>query len=170
VDELDALTPLESRVRLIQRLRHVVVKAESMADDPQLGLVFIHLPVPHGPEIFDRYSSGVTPFAVHKDWFFDNLLLADRTLGVIRGSMEQAGLWDHSAIIITSDHSLRQVMMAHPDPVPLVPFMVKMPGQRQGVVFDTPFTTPIIRPLISAILRGEVTAANLPDWMRQHAR
>jgi len=47
---------------------------------------------------------------------------------------------------------------------------VKMPGQRQGVVFDTPFTTPIIRPLISAILRGEVTAANLPDWIRQHAR
>lgn len=170
VDELDALTPLESRVRLIQRLRHVIVKAESMADDPQLGLVFIHLPVPHGPEIFDRYSSSVTPFAVHKDWFFDNLLLADRTLGVIRGSMERAGLWDHSAIIITSDHSLRQVMMVHPDPVPLVPFMVKMPGQRQGVVFDTPFTTPIIRPLISAILRGEITATNLPDWIRQHAR
>lgn len=169
IDELDALTPLESRVRLIQRLQHMTAAAESMAGDRQLGLVFIHLPVPHGPEIFNRYTSSVTPFAVHRDWFFDNLLLADRTLRAIRRSMQRSGTWDDSAIIVTSDHSLREGMMAHPNPVPLVPFMVKMPGQSQGTVFTTPFSTEMIRYLIPAIQRGEVKAANLPDWMRQHA-
>ena len=169
MDELDALTPLESRVRLIQRLQHVTAAAESMAGDRQLGLVFIHLPVPHAPEIFNRYTSSISPFAVHKDWFFDNLLIADRTLGSIRRSMQQSGSWDSSAIIVTSDHSLRQVMMAHPDPVPLVPFMVKMPGQSQGTVFTAPFSTEIVRYLIPAIQNGEVTAANLAEWMQQHA-
>ncbi len=170
VDIADALTPVESRVRLIHRLQHMIVKAESMVSDPQLGLVFIHLPVPHGPEIFDRYNDRVTPFAVHKDWFFDTLLISDRTLGSIRRSMERAGLWEQSAVIVTSDHSLRESMMAHPNPVPLVPFIVKMPGQRQGTVFTAPFTTTVVRSLIPAIQRGEVTAANLPDWMRQHTR
>ena len=170
VDELDALTPLESRVRLIQRLRHMVKAADTMANDPQLGLVFIHLPVPHAPEIYDRRSGRLTPYALHKDWFFDNLVIADQTLGQIRSSMQRTGLWDKSAIILTSDHSLREGMMAHPHPVPLVPFMVKMPGQSRGTTFDSPFTTEIIRPLVEAILRGEVTAANLPDWMRQHSR
>jgi hypothetical protein len=169
MDELDALTPLESRVRLIQRLHHMTAAAESMAGDRQLGLVFIHLPVPHGPEIFNRYTSSVTPFAVHSDWFFDNLLLADRTLGAIRRSMQRSGTWEDSAIIVTSDHSLRENMMAHPNPVPLVPFMVKMPGQSTGVVFTHQFSTEIIRYLIPAIQNGEITAANLPDWMRKHA-
>ena len=169
IDELDALTPLESRVRLIQRLQHMTAAAESMAGDRQLGLVFIHLPVPHGPEIFNRHTSSVTPFAVHTDWFFDNLLVADRTLGTIRRSMQKSGTWDDSAIIVTSDHSLREGMMAHPNPVPLVPFMVKMPGQSTGTVFTAPFNTEIIRCLIPAIQNGEVTTATLPDWMREHA-
>lgn len=169
VDQWDALTPLESRVRLIQRLRHMTVKAESMANDPQLGLVFIHWPVPHAPEIYDRSSGRVTPFALHKDWFFDNLLIADLTLGRIRESMQRSGLWDRAAVIVTSDHSLRQVMMPHPNPVPLVPFIVKMPGQQQGVELTAPFTTEVVRALVQAILRGEVTAANLPQWLRQHS-
>ena len=169
IDELDALTPLESRVRLIQRLQHMTEAAESMASDRQLGLVFIHLPVPHAPQIFNRYTGSITPFAVHKEWFFDNLLIADRSLGAVRRSMQKSGAWDDAAIIVTSDHSLREGMMAHPDPVPLVPFMVKMPGQWQGTVFTTGFSTEIIRYLIPAIQNGEVTASNLPDWMRQHA-
>ena len=169
MDELDALTPLESRVRLIQRLQHMTEAAESMAADRQLGLVFIHLPVPHAPEIFNRNTSRVTPFAVHRDWFFDNLLIADRTLGSIRRSMQNSGVWEDSAIIVTSDHSLRQVMMAHPDPLPLVPFMVKMPRESQGTVFTTPLNTEITRNLIPAIQQGEVTAANLSEWIRLHA-
>jgi len=140
-----------------------------MAADRQLGLVFIHLPVPHAPEIFNRNTSRVTPFAVHRDWFFDNLLIADRTLGSIRRSMQNSGVWEDSAIIVTSDHSLRQVMMAHPDPLPLVPFMVKMPIESQGTVFTTPLNTEITRNLIPAIQQGEVTAANLSEWIRPHA-
>jgi len=47
--------------------------------------------------------------------------------------------------------------------------MVKMPRESQGTVFTTPFNTEITRNLIPAIQQGEVTAANLSEWIRLHA-
>jgi hypothetical protein len=59
-------------------------------------------------------------------------------------------------------------MMPHPHPTPLVPFIVKMPGQTTGITFDVPFNTVITRQLIGAVIRGEVTNASLPEWLNQH--
>jgi len=168
--QLESLTLLESRMWQIERLHTIVAAAKSMADDPQLGLVLIHLPVPHGPQIFNRDSGQITPFAIHTDWFFDNLLLADRVLGEIRSAMERSGQWNSSMVIVTSDHSLRPQMMPHTNPTPLVPYMVKMPGQTTGTTFDQPFNALITRDLIGAAIHGEVISGSLPEWLRQHAR
>lgn len=169
IDQLDSLTPLESRVRLVQRVHRMITAAESMASDPELGLVLIHLPVPHGPPIFDRDSGKITLFNSREDWFFDNLVLADRVMSEIREGMERSGQWDSSVVIVSSDHSLREEMMPHPDPTPLVPFIIKMPGQTQGRDFNSPFNAEITRELIGRIISGEITAANLPTWIEQHA-
>ena len=147
----------------------MVEVSQAMVNDPQLGLVLLHLPVPHGPPIFDRASRQITALNLRKDWYFDNLLLADRVLGKIRDVMQRSGQWDTSALIVTSDHSLRPYMMAHPHATPLVPFMVKMPGQKAGTTFDQPFNAEITRDLIGAILNGKVTATNLSEWLRAHA-
>ncbi len=168
--QLESLTLLESRMWQIERLHTIVAAAKSMADDPQLGLVLIHLPVPHGPQIFNRDSGQITPFAIHTDWFFDNLLLADRVLGEIRSAMERSGQWNSSMVVVTSDHSLRPQMMPHTNPTPLVPYMVKMPGQTTGTTFDQPFNALITRDLIGAAIHGEVISGSLPEWLRQHAR
>lgn len=168
VDQWDALTLVESRVRDIQRLKRMVASAKTMAVDPELSLVFIHLAVPHGPPIYDRRSQRTTVLDLRKDWFFDNLLLTDRVLGEVRSAMEAAKQWDRSAVIVTSDHSLREYMMPHSHPTPLVPFIVKMPGQTTGTTFDVPFNTAITRKLIGAVMRGEVTDASLPEWLAQH--
>jgi hypothetical protein len=166
-DQWDALTPLESRMRLVQRLHRMQAAAEQMSADPQLGLVLIHLPIPHGPQIFDRYTGAINSYTIHPDWFFDNVELADRVLGQIRNTMEKSGQWEGSAIIVSSDHSLRRTSLPHPDPLPLVPFLVKMPGQSKGIQFVEPFNTRITRELITAILRGEVTAENLESWIQR---
>jgi sulfatase-like protein len=170
LDQLDSLTPVESRLRQIQRSRRMVAAAETMVNDPQLGLVLIHLPVPHGPPIFDRDSKRITSLNFRKDWFFDNLIFADQVMGTIRRAMEQSGQWDNSVVIVTSDHSLRQSMMPHSNPAPLVPFIVKMPGQTKGTSLDYPFNTDITRYLVGGISRGEITLANLSEWVRQHAQ
>jgi hypothetical protein len=169
VDQWDALTLVESRMRGIQRLNRMITSAKAMLADPDLSLILIHLPVPHGPPLYDRTRQESTPFDLRKDWFFDNLLLSDRVLGEIRSYMEASHHWDDTTVIVTSDHSLREYMMAHPDPAPLVPFLVKMPGQTKGTVFDTPIDTVVTRQLIGSLLRSEVTSASLPEWLRQHA-
>lgn len=169
LDQLDATTPVESRVRGMQRLDSMISVAERMALDRDLSLVLIHLPIPHGPPIYDRGRFRTTPFDLRKDWFFDNVLLADRVLGKIRLAMQDAGQWNDSVIIVTSDHSLRQFMMPHPHPTPLVPFMVKMRRQMAGTDFDVPFNTVITRELIKAVLGSEVTKETLPAWLQEHA-
>lgn len=165
-----SLTPLESRMRQIRRAPSLLAKAQQMGSDPSLGLVMVHFPLPHGPEIFDRNTGKITPFALHKDWYFDNLILADRMLGELRGAMERAGVWDSSAVIFSSDHSLREEMMPHPNPTPLVPFMVKCPGQHVGSTYEVPMNAIITRDLIRAFELGEVSAETLPTWLRTHSR
>jgi hypothetical protein len=165
-----SLTPLESRMRQIRRAPILLAKAQEIASDPSLGLVMVHFPLPHGPEIFDRNTGRVTPFALHKDWYFDNLILSDRMLGELRDAMERAGMWDSSAVIFSSDHSLREEMMPHPNPTPLVPFMVKCPGQHVGSTYEVPMNTITTRDLIRALEVGEVSAETLPTWLRTHSR
>lgn len=168
--QLSSLTPLESRMRQMRRVPWLLAKAQQMASDPSLGLVMVHFPLPHGPEIFDRNTGKVTSLALHKDWYFDNLILADRMLGELRRSMELAGVWDSSAVIFSSDHSLREEMMPHPNPTPLVPFMVKCPAQHAGNTYEMPMNTIITRDLIRALEAGEVSAQTLPTWLRTHSQ
>lgn len=168
--QFTSLTPLESRLRQIRRVPRLLARAEEMVSNPNLGFVMIHFPLPHGPEIFDRYTGKITPFALHRDWYYDNLLLADRMLGELRSSMEQAGMWERSIVIFSSDHSLREEMMPHPDPTPLVPFMVKCPGQHAGHTYDATMNAIVTRDLIKAFELGEVSEDSLPAWLRAHTQ
>lgn len=167
--QLRTLTPLESRLRQRARIPRLEGFAEQFASDPNLGLVMLHLSVPHGPRVYSRERDDYAIFGSPPDWYYDNLKLADRVLGDIRRSMEQAGLWDSTTVIVTSDHSLRQHMMPHKHATVLVPYMVKLAHQNSGQDVTLPFNAVLTRSLIDSILHGEVTQQNFAAWLRQHA-
>ena len=155
--QLQTLSPLELRQRPVERYLAMQEEARKAVADPKLGLVVLHLAVPHEPGIYLRQQGELTLFNFRSDWYFDNLALADRALGDLRREMEHAGLWDASTVIVTSDHPLRWYAMLDETVDPRVPFLVKMAGQKQGMVYRQPLRSLIAHDLALAVLRGELS-------------
>jgi hypothetical protein len=155
--QLRSLSPLEVRQRHVERYRAMLEEAKQAVADPKLGLVVLHLAVPHEPAIYRRDLGELTLFNFRPDWYFDNLALADRTLGVLREEMERTGLWDASTVLVTSDHSLRWYAMLDQTVDPRVPFLVKLAGQQQEVAYHAPLRSLVAHDLALAVLRGELS-------------
>jgi len=143
----------------------IMDSARAIAKERAFRLTLLHFPVPHPPFIYDRAGRALSDGAAHT--YDDNLALADRTLGELRREMEAAGLWDNTAVIVSSDHWLRPPYGNQIDK--RVPFIVKLPGQREGSTYPTPFNTVVTRALILALLREEVTdPPGLVRWLDQN--
>jgi hypothetical protein len=148
------------------------------AADAGLELVFAHYPIPHLPFIFDR-DTGSMRFD-GQSTYADNLALTDRTLAELRLALERAGLWDRTALIVTSDHwhrragEARGIMPVVGRPEYRVPLVVRLHSQRQPVARSERLHTAAAHDLALAILSGKLETpaqldavmANLPRWMR----
>jgi hypothetical protein len=144
-----------------------------------LGLVFVHLPVPHAPYIFQRKTGE---FAHTGDSsYFDNLVLADRAFGEIRRTMEDAGMWNITSIVVTADHGYRTELWRNKIPPngeeariiadtvdTRVPFMLKVAGHTTGVKY-TPRLNIIRAPgLVLELLGAQITnVASALEWLEQ---
>ena len=156
------------RQEKIAQFRWLCDRAVETVSDPAIGLALIHLPVPHPPAIYSRARGTLT--AQGRIGYLDSVVLADRTLGALRQAMEQAGLWDRTAVLVSADHGWRthlwrgdaewtqdEEAAAHQD-TSGVPFLLKLPEQASGMVYSKPFNTIVTRQLITGILSGR-----LPD-------
>jgi hypothetical protein len=153
--------------------------AENVVADQNFGLVFVHLPAPHPPGIYDRAGRN---FSSQETSYPDNLALADRALGELRKKMEQAGVWDRSAVIVSSDHWWRadywrgRIFWSQADQAVAgaqvdhrIPFMVKLAGQTTASQYDAAFNTVLTHDLILKILRGGISdQKDLAGWLDKH--
>ena len=138
--------------------------AIEIVGNPEIGLALVHWPVPHT-------SRGPTG-ADDLDEYLENLVRADRALAEVRAEMERAGVWEATTIIVTSDHGFRNDaaldvrITAHELRVPLVPFLLKLPGRAQPLEYAPPFNTVLTRDLIRALLGGELsTSDDVAHWL-----
>jgi hypothetical protein len=156
-------------------------EARQWATDPDLGLIFVHWAFPHFPVIYDRHRDILQLNSQGN--YFDNLVLVDRTLGELRRAMEQAGLWDSTIVLVTSDHSFRRAFYVTNMPEwPTeenealstmsglqVPFILKLSGRNNAVRYEPSFNTVLTHDLVLALLRGEVTSpASVVAWLDRH--
>ena len=164
----------------IERFSWLRDRALEIVSDPGIGLALIHLPVPHPPAIYSRTGGALT--ARGRVGYLDSVALADRTLGELRHNMEQAGLWDRTAVLVSADHGWRtHTWRGNPEWTPeeeaashqdtsRVPFLLKLPEQTSRVVYSKPFNTIVTRQLITGILSGELTDPSvLPGLIERHA-
>ena len=146
---VDYLTTLDRALRLVTR--------------PEIGLAFLHMPVPHPPAIYNRKQHELTAENRNGN-YADNLALADATLGKLRQAMEASGQWDNSFVLLTSDHPLRGRGPKHP----WIPFLLKAPGQKEGLAYKQPFNNVLTHDLVLAVVHGEVhTPEELSKWLDQ---
>jgi hypothetical protein len=172
----------------LQNYRELMGSARRIVIDPNVRLAFVHLPLPHPPSFYDRAQGRID---LHRrNSYLDNLAMTDIALGEIRGAMEDAGVWEETAVIVSSDHWWRarelwspvtgrptarvywhaeDIQMQPPTPEYKVPFILKLPRQHQGVVYTPAFNTIVSHDLVLALLRGDVqTAGSAVSWLDSH--
>ncbi len=155
-------------------------KAIQFLQDPELTFVFVHIPVPHSPGIYDR-RTGAFSLDEGTD-YMDNLVLADRFLGEVRRALELSGSWDDATIVISADHPFRKNLwskqvfwtaeMANQTAgheFPTIPFLLKLPRQQTSVRYAPQFNTVVTRDLLLALMRAEVRSPkDVCRWLDRH--
>ena len=163
-------SPVQQRRLHIGFYRKTLQHARSLVKDARYGLVFLHLPGPHYPGIYDpvRGTFTLTSFSRTRG-YFQNLQLTDKTMGIIRHEMEQANQWDHTWVIISSDHWWRDSQAYDGRLDHRVPFILKAPGRNRPIIYGALLNTVITQDLILAILRKEVsTLQDAVAWLDTH--
>jgi sulfatase-like protein len=163
-------------------LKRMTQESAAAATDGSLSLVMIHFPAPHFPCQYDRRKGDFTveDFAVKSRCnYFDNLELVDRTFGDLRRAMERAGSWDNTVVLLSADHWWRteiwpknqswteeEQAVKSDDSDHRVPFMLKLKGQRESLIYQPSFNTVLSQELILALLRGDLSAPpDVTAWL-----
>lgn len=161
----------------VEGLKRIAEESAAAAADGALSLVMVHFPAPHWPCMYDRRKDDFT-FEGGCN-YFDNLKLVDRTLGDLRRSMERAGLWEDTVVLVSSDHWWRtdiwpknqswtkeeQAVMSK-DADYRVPFILKLKRQRASVIYQPSFNTVLSQDLLLALMRGELSATpEVTAWL-----
>lgn len=160
------------------RARHRIAMLNTMREeamrqvaDPSLDLVFLHLPLPHAPYLYDRFSYTFPKHYLSFSSYLDNLALADIFLGDLRESLTSAGLWDKTTVLVTSDHPNRLSLQVDGKEDPRVPFLLKLAGQTSGVTYDPVLLTIVTKPLLEAILDCKITTSeDAVNWLMAHPK
>jgi len=141
--------------------------------DRRLNFLFVHMSVPHGPMIYSAAEEKITTGA--KLNYADNLRLTDRTVAGIRQILEQAGMWDSSIVLLSSDHPLRvryyqrRFIPNYAQQHNEVPYLLKMPGQKTGITYNQGMHEIVTKQLLLAILSREVTTPDqVMAWLDAH--
>ena len=139
----------------------ILPEAEALIRDQSIGFVFIHLPVPHPPGVYDRTHQRATGS------YIDSLALADSSLGKLMATLRATALATNTTVIVCSDHSWRVPMWRSTsfwtkedetasrgrfDPRPVL--MIHSPGQQTERDVTAPFEEIRIHEMIEGMLRG----------------
>lgn len=173
----NAHTSLEGTAFSEHRVTYSALMASSLAlvRDPGIGFVFVHLPVPHPPGIYDRASRTLR----NGGSYLDNLVLADDALGTLRAAIDATPDAGTTTLVVSGDHSMRvpkwrggnywtsedeQVFHDRFDTRPVL--MVHFAGETAGRDVSGAFDELRTHDLVEALLQGKVTdEAELEQWV-----
>ena len=143
-------------------------QVSSLVTNSAFGFIFWHAPIPHDPGIYDPARKRVSTRQYLKTTgYLGNLILCDEVLGKLRRDLERAHLWDHTWVLLSADHSLRDERFGKIDR--RVPFILKAPGTNAPIVYSQTLHTVVTKDLLLAILRADVRS--LPEvsrWLDAH--
>jgi len=94
------ITPADTHVR---DYREIMARAKALIGNDRLHFLYLHLPIPHPPGIYDR---GRHELQSHGN-YLDNLVLSDDALSELMSEIKASPAADRTILIVTSDHSWR---------------------------------------------------------------
>ena len=140
--------------------------AEDLLKQDQSDFIFLHLPIPHSPNIWSRVSDDYARGCGGS--YLDNLSLADRTLGSLMGILQQSPRWKDTTVIVQGDHSWRimlwnwlpawtdeddQASRNEFDPRPAL--LIHSPGQTQAATDGRALSLILVHDALEDALHGK---------------
>jgi Sulfatase len=131
----------------------------------QADFIFLHLAVPHSPNIWSRMND--TYVQQCDSSYLDSLALADHELGKITSILESSPRWKNTTLIVEGDHSWRiELWNDSPawteeddaashgvfDPRPAL--LIHQPGQTQALTNATAWPLLRVHDVVDEVLRG----------------
>jgi hypothetical protein len=169
--ETGVLSPFGRSSTVRQKARQyldLLAESKKNVTDSTLGLVFLHIPVPHAPHPYDRFTGRLDAANRPVSGYIDSLALLDRMMGELRAAMESRGTWDHTVLLMSADHPDRASAQLDGKSDWRVPFLLRFPGRPAAGAVTPEFSTILSANLVYAILRGSVsTAAQASEWIER---
>jgi hypothetical protein len=157
--ETGVLSPLGVSLaaeRASRTSRKLVAASETVLRDREYRFVFLHLPVSHAPFYYDRRTGGTRKGNNYVSGYIDHLALLDRTLGAVVKALRESGSWEDTALLVSSDHSLRNARALDGKWDPRVPFLLRIPHAEGKTVAEFAFSTQVSRQLVTELLSGRI--------------
>jgi Sulfatase len=158
-----------------QEYKDLMRAADAEIQDQSIDFVFLHLPVPHPPGIYDRKTGRLGVAGT----YLDNLALADKTLGNLLEEIKGTAVANRTTVILSSDHSWRVDMWRVDaawtaeeerasggkfDPRPFL--LIHFPGENAGEIRTESFPALGLHGILETMLRGEVDSeTDLDRWL-----
>jgi membrane-anchored protein YejM (alkaline phosphatase superfamily) len=143
----------------------VVVRTHALIENDQVNFIFLHIPVPHPPGIYDRQHHMLRPGGT----YLDNLVLADNTLGALLKEIDATPSASRTTVIVSSDYSWRiplwrssgdwsaeeeRASGGHFDDRPVL--LIHFPGQNSGNDVDSAQPELLEHDIIAGMLLGKL--------------
>jgi hypothetical protein len=145
--------------------RGLMEQMQATLRDERIHFVYLHLPVPHPPGVYDRRTHAWCACGN----YLDNLALADDLLGKLLEEIDATSGNDATTVIVSSDHSWRvplwqntlywsaeeeRISQGRFDPRPV--FMIHFAGQRSGREVLAPLPELVEYDILSGMLQGKI--------------
>jgi hypothetical protein len=153
----------------LANFQEIMRHAEGLIDDRRLRFLYIHLPIPHPPGIYDRRKNQLRAGGS----YLDNLVLADQAAATLLSEIDATPEASRTTLIVTSDHSFRTSLWknkeggwtdedqtatgGHFDERPVL--LVHFPAQNAGTTFPAEFDEMLEHDIVDGMLRGKMKTA-----------
>ena len=149
-------------------LTHVQLEQhlQQLLHTDQADFVFLHLPIPHSPNIWSRMRGGYTQQCGSS--YLDSLALADRELGGVLSTLQSSPRWKDTTLIVEGDHSWRINLWndqpgwtseddaaSHEQFDPRPGLIIHTAGQTQPEVNATAWSLLNVHSVVEQVVRGE---------------
>jgi hypothetical protein len=149
--------------------RGLMEQMQATLRDERIHFVYVHLPVPHPPGVYNRRTHAWCACGN----YLDNLTLADDLLGTLLEEIDATSGADATTVIVSSDHSWRvplwkdtiywsaeeeRVSQGRFDPRPV--FMIHFAGQRSGNEVLEALPELVEYDILSGMLQGKIAGVD----------
>jgi hypothetical protein len=164
----------------LEDYRKIMGRTHGLIENNQVRFVFLHLPVPHPPGIYDRQRHLLRRGGT----YLDNMVLADDILGELLQEIDGTPSASQTTVIVSSDHSWRIPIWRHDkywsaeeerasggrfDERPML--LIHFPGQKSGNDVNAALPEMLEHDMIAEMLRGRINnPEDLSAFLSQHGR